>query len=254
MTALAPSIAELERLAYASWPAAEVRDLDGWRLRFTGGVTRRANSVWPNEGRNTTPLDARIQAVEDFYRERGQPARFQLSPLSQPGELDTELSTRGYAVDAPTSLQVADASVAARVPDGSIPVRIEAPLFDEWFEISGRRGRFVGTEDVYRYRALLERIGDRAQYALALDGKTPAAVGLLVVDGEWAGIFSMLTLEAHRRRGLARALVAALARQALARNAPRLYLQVELENAASRTLYAACGFSERYRYHYRLSS
>ena len=249
MTANAPAIEELERLAYASWPAAEVRELDGWRLRFTGGVTRRANSVWANEGRDTLELAARIAAVEKFYRERGQPALFQLSPLARPAGLDTELAARGYAVDAETSLQTADARVAATGLDGAKTVRIEPRLFDDWFEISGRRGRFVAAQDVYR--GLLERLGERALYALALEGGEPAAVGLLVIDGTWAGIFSMLTLAAHRRRGHANAIVRTMAETALARGIEHLYLQVERDNPAAVALYAACGFRERYRYHYR---
>ena len=36
---------------------------------------------------------------------------------------------------------------AARTVEGPIAVRIESRLFDEWFEISGRRGRFVGDAD-----------------------------------------------------------------------------------------------------------
>jgi ribosomal protein S18 acetylase RimI-like enzyme len=43
----------------------------------------------------------------------------------------------------------------------------------------------------------------------------------------------------------------AIARFALARGAARLYLQVEVENAAARALYARAGFVEAYRYHYR---
>jgi N-acetylglutamate synthase len=241
----------LERLAFESWPAAEVLDVDGWRLRHTGGVTRRANSVWTNEARGVEPLSGRISAVERFYRQRGQPPRFQLSPLAKPSALDAELASRGYGIEAPTSIQVADAGAAAAT-EVTARVRIEAPLFDDWFEISARRGRFRGVEDVYR--GLLDRLGDRAFYALAEDGGQPAAVGLLVIDRAWAGIFSMLTLEAHRRRGLGKALVHAMARHALGRGVERLYLQVELENEASRALYAACGFRERYRYHYRLST
>ena len=249
MTTNVPTIEQLERLAYASWPAAEVGDLDGWRLRFTGGVTRRANSVWANECRDTLPLDARIAEVERFYQERGQPALFQLSPLSRPARLDAELSARGYVVDAETSLQVADARTVAGEESGTGAVRVEPRLFDEWFEISGRRGRFVGAEDVYH--GLLERLGQRAHYALALEGGEPAAVGLLVIDVPWAGIFSMLTLPAHRRRGHAAAIVRAMARTAVARGVERLYLQVERDNDASLALYARCGFGERYRYHYR---
>jgi N-acetylglutamate synthase len=249
VTANAPAIEALERLAYASWPAAEVRELDGWRLRFTGGVTRRANSVWVNEGRDTPELAARIAAVEEFYRDRRQPALFQLSPLARPARLDAELAARGYAVDAETSLQTADARVAAAGVEGTKNVRTEPRLFEEWFEVSGRRGRFANAQDVYR--GLLERLGERAVYALAVDGGEPAAVGLLVIDGKWAGISSMLTLATQRRRGHANAIIRALAHNALARGVERLYLQVERGNPAALELYAARGFRERYRYHYR---
>ncbi len=41
-------VRHIEGLALRAWPAAEQQSLDGWRLRFNAGVTRRANSVsWP---------------------------------------------------------------------------------------------------------------------------------------------------------------------------------------------------------------
>ena len=45
---LPKSLAEvrrLEELAFRGWPALESRDLAGWRLRFSGGYTKRANSI-----------------------------------------------------------------------------------------------------------------------------------------------------------------------------------------------------------------
>lgn len=56
---------------------------------------------------------------------------------------------------------------------------------------------------------------------------------------------------ALRRRGAARALLHALAESARAEQMRELYLMVELENAPARALYAASGFRELYRYHYR---
>ena len=38
-------IRRLEELAFAGWPALESRDVAGWRLRFSGGYTKRANSI-----------------------------------------------------------------------------------------------------------------------------------------------------------------------------------------------------------------
>ncbi len=38
-------VRRLEELAFRGWPALESRDLDGWRLRFSNGYTKRANSI-----------------------------------------------------------------------------------------------------------------------------------------------------------------------------------------------------------------
>ena len=38
-------VRRLEELAFRSWPALETRDIAGWRLRFAGGYTKRANSI-----------------------------------------------------------------------------------------------------------------------------------------------------------------------------------------------------------------
>jgi predicted GNAT family acetyltransferase len=62
---------------------------------------------------------------------------------------------------------------------------------------------------------------------------------------------AMRTLVALRRRGVARALVAAVAAWGVARGATLMYLQVERDNAVARTLYEAIGFETRYAYHYR---
>jgi GNAT superfamily N-acetyltransferase len=136
----------------------------------------------------------------------------------------------------------------------ALPRGVEAlcadALSEEWFELSGRQGRFRG-EDVLVYRALLERLAGRATFALVrVDGRA-AAVGLGVLAPPWAGVFSMLTLPDQRGRRLGEAVLAAIARWAQGRGARRLFLQVESDNASARRLYARAGFVPRYAYHYR---
>ena len=43
------SMAGIEALMDAAWPAAEREESGGWVLRAASGVTQRANSVWPRE-------------------------------------------------------------------------------------------------------------------------------------------------------------------------------------------------------------
>ena len=246
-----PETLAIERAAFDAWPAAEVETLGGWRLRFNHGITNRASSVWPGPGRCELALHTRIAAVERFYAERGGPACFQLSPASDPPDLDDVLAARGYEVFAPVSVEVADLS---RVASAALVTGVEAQcsnaLFEEWFDVSGRRGRFRG-EAIAVYRALLERLHGRAGFALARRSGEAAAVGLAVAAPPWVGVFSMLTLPSHRRQRLGEAVLGAIARWAGERGAERMYLQVELDNAPARALYARTGFEPRYEYHYR---
>jgi ribosomal protein S18 acetylase RimI-like enzyme len=246
-------VGALEASAFAAWPAEQTETLDGWHLRFMHGVSRRANSVWPGAATGAWSIDERVDRVEQWYAARGLRAAFQLSPASRPAALDAALEARGYALDAPVSLQVASARVVAARP-ARVPARVTSTRTDDWFDLSARRSRFANVVDVYR--GLLDRIGPAARYAVAeVDGR-PAAVGLGVVGtalGEASmGIFSMLTLPAGRRRGAARAVLTALAARAVEEGVDRLYLQVERDNAPALALYRGASFREAYGYHYRV--
>src|SRR3954447_13283465 len=87
-------VRRLEELAFSSWPALESRDVAGWRLRFSGGYTKRANSI------NALGQDAQIggntlDALEAAYRERQQRPTWRLTPLAPPGVADL-LVRRGH--------------------------------------------------------------------------------------------------------------------------------------------------------------
>jgi ribosomal protein S18 acetylase RimI-like enzyme len=245
-------ILALELAAFEAWQAEEVIALGPWWLRFMHGVTNRANSVWAGPGEPPGGIERAIERAEAFYAARRLPAIFQITPVAD-ARLDVLLEARGYALIEPVSFQVADAAQVARLaqrPD--IRAHSDAHLAEEWFELSGRRGRFRGG-DVGVYRAFLERIAPRAGFASArsLGAAAPAAVGLTIVAPPLAGVFSMLSLPEQRRRGLGEAVLAELARFAASRGAERLYLQVEVANEPARALYARAGFVEAYRYHYR---
>jgi ribosomal protein S18 acetylase RimI-like enzyme len=239
----------LESAAFEAWQAEDVAVLGPWRLRFMHGVTSRANSVWAGPGEPARGFARAIDEVEAWYAARKLAPTFQLAPIADP-RLDALLGARGYAVVDPVSVQVADAARVAALPPRA-GTTCESALSEDWFALSGTRGRFHGTQ-VPVYRALLERIAPRAGFALARDELgNAAAVGLTIVQPPYAGVFSMLTLPEQRRRGHGAALLGELARFALACGASQLYLQVELENAGARELYARAGFVESHRYWYR---
>jgi ribosomal protein S18 acetylase RimI-like enzyme len=248
-------VSAIERAAFAAWPAEQVVGIGGWRIRFTGGVTRRANSVWTFEERGGAlsrgELGERIARAESFYRGQGVRPMFQVPTTA--GELDAELADCGYVVEAPVAVMTRTSSELL-VGEPSFAVTVESIASEDWFELSGRKGRFASVQPIYR--ALLDRMGNRACFALARDSSTGEAisVGLGVVDGRLCGISSMMTLPAHRGRGAAGAVLAALAAAAEGRDVRTLYLQVERSNPAAMSLYARLGFVERYGYHYRIAA
>jgi ribosomal protein S18 acetylase RimI-like enzyme len=67
-------------------------------------------------------------------------------------------------------------------------------------------------------------------------------------------VFCMATEPAARRRGVARAVLGALAEWSQQQAARGLYLQVERDNTAAQALYASLGFSRSHGYHFRIAS
>ena len=242
----------LDELAANAWPAEVVQNVDGWRLRFNGGVTQRANSVWPTECQGEFALEERIAMVEDFYTRRGMRARYQISPASLPGELDALLEQRGYAHVSDTRVQTASI----------LPVQVPRPyrfnvtvgtLIDAWMDTYAQAANMGAHERAMR-RGIVSRIGPRSGFALArlgnLDGQ-PVAVGLGVAERGWTGIFCMDTLPSFRRQGAATAILQALSEWGASCGAARMYLQVMADNAPAVALYARAGFTTLYSYHYR---
>jgi len=101
-------VGRLEELAFRGWPALESRDVAGWRLRFAGGYTKRANSI------NALTPDAEtdratIQGLETAYRTRGQTPIWRLSPLAPPALFDAVIdAVRGGADAAVPGLPISD--------------------------------------------------------------------------------------------------------------------------------------------------
>lgn len=242
----------LEELAMNAWPAAVVQMVDGWRLRYGQGVSRRINSVWPNEDGGQLPLAQKLALVEAFYARRGLPARFQITPAGLPPNLDALLTARGYTTDAPTDVQTATlAGVLAHAPAGAAPTITFLEQFDDGWYAAYRQ--IVALSDLAAEvrRHAWQHIGPPAGFALAWVDGVPAGAGMGVLERGWLGIFGMATRPEFRRQGIAMAIVYTLARWAAAHQAEQLYLQVMQRNTPALGLYQRLGFTTAYQYHYR---
>jgi GNAT superfamily N-acetyltransferase len=244
----------LDSLADRGWPAIERVELDGWSLRFSSGVTNRANSVLPSRPVTTMSIADAVDAVEREYAARELPAVFQLSEGAQYG-LAEGLAARGYVEHSPTAVLVASAEKVMG-PTGSSPIEIsDSPSeawLDLWWSVDGRGGDaeretarriLTGTPALYGTLHATDEAGGDA-------GGRPSCVARLALVDDWGGLFSLATHPAARRRGFARELVEALRAEARRRGVSRLWLQVMADNQAGLALYRELGFVQASSYSY----
>ncbi|MFC8363501.1 GNAT family N-acetyltransferase [Streptomyces griseorubiginosus] len=240
----AASYEELARITARGWRPVESERLGEWELRAAAGFTRRANSVLPL-GDPGLPLDEALAAVRRWYGERGLPAYVQAATGAAGTQevLCAELETRGWTREVTAELWTGGlAPVADRSGDGVVLSR-EADA--GWLARYQRKG-------VSEVALRVLGSGPSVWFATVPSEKAgaPAAIGRCVVDGRWAGFAAVEVDPALRRRGLASAVMAALAQRALEEGASAAWLQVESDNAGARALYERMGFSAHHAYHH----
>ncbi|MGY1720031.1 GNAT family N-acetyltransferase [Blastococcus sp. SYSU DS0552] len=246
MTASAPTrVVELERLAARTWRGFEEERFGDWLLRAGGGFTGRANSVLV-AGDPPGDLHSAVAAVAGWYADRG------LRPCAavpQPGaeDADAAFAAAGWVRDEDTLVLTGPAGPWS-APD--VPVLLADAPDDAWLAGYRHRGAALPTT-----AAAVLRNAERPVFASVRPdpGATRAAVVARgVVAGDWLVISAVTVDEPYRRRGLATAVMAALATEGrAARGARSCLLQVTASNAPALALYARLGFTEHHRYHYR---
>jgi len=254
---------ELERSAAAHWRGTQEQWLGEWLLRAADGFTGRANSALAL-GDPGVPVDAALDYVTGWYRARGLPAMIAVPlPLAADGRqgqdgqdgqdgLDAELTERGWATrPGPAFVMVADLPLAVTgsgLPAGA-EVAAEADPDAAWLA----RYHYRGTDTQPPVmREVLTSAQDQAFISIRTESEVLAIARLSIADG-WAGLTAVEVNPGHRRAGLGLAITAAACAEAVRRDVGRVFLQVEVGNAAARALYERCGFRYSHRYHYRMA-
>ena len=221
---------------------------DGWLLRLSRGKAKRARSVNPCFD-SSLPLDAKIRHCETLYAAHALPVLFRMTPFAKPVDLAPALAARAYVEFDPTLVQVARID-AARVTRPVAGVALEAASAIDFVEAAGRLRASTRPQRA----AHLERLACSPLPLHAIVARSEGdvvACGLVIQDERLAGIYDMMTADAHRRRGLATLIVDALLQWAAQRRATHAYLQVNEDNAPALAVYRRFGFATLYTYHYR---
>ncbi|MEU6945875.1 GNAT family N-acetyltransferase [Streptomyces sp. NPDC046316] len=242
----ATSFEELARTTARGWQPVESEALGGWTLRAAGGFTRRANSVLPL-GDPGLPLDQALARVRDWYGKRDLPAYVQTATGAEGTQelLCADLERHGWRSEVSAEVQVGGLAPIGDLDADVSRVRLARSVDDAWLRRYNRSG-VVGPH------VLSVLSSGPSVWFASVPGTEdiPAAIGRCVVDGRWAGFMAVEVDPAQRRQGLATAVMAALARQALGEGASAAWLQVEAENDAARSLYEGMGFAVHHHYHH----
>ncbi len=249
------------------WSGRRVEPLGGWLLRSGPARMMRGRSALV-AGDPGLPLLAAVDAVAGHYRGLGLTPAVQVSsalpwpskdgaplPTADEGStaLEELLAASGWAPQPWTVLALRPAArtgpACAAVP---APVRVTPSPDAAWFAASDHHGAPLTSGDLPP-----ERDGVALAYATALlpdqvagaAGIPGQAVGVArgALAQGWLGITCVSVDAAHRRRGVARALVTALETEL---DPGALYVQVVETNDAARSLWGALGFTDHSRYRF----
>jgi GNAT superfamily N-acetyltransferase len=205
------------------------------------------NYAIPDDGAQPTSAD--VAALAAAFRARGLVPRLEFLPSAAPA-VEAALLACGFHVEAHLAVMTCRAGEAVDLPaPGGIAVAV--PETDEdlrslriaQHSAFGVEDPEVGDDEVRRERASL---AGGALAVLARDEATGAVVGgggaTVPADGvtEIAGIGVLAT---HRRRGIAGAITAALARAAFAAGQTTVWLTPG--DAGAHRVYARAGFADR---------
>jgi N-acetylglutamate synthase len=236
----------IEETCFNAFPSLRQVLFGDWLLRFSAGLSRRANSANPLRS-EAAGMAAAIIAAEALYRAQGLPTIFRVPSIADPA-LDRELAARGYGSEGESCvLYGAIDALAASVDPG---VHLEEAPEPEWLLAMARLQNHTAAQRAI-YRRIVGAIAIPARFALlSIDGM-PAALAYGAIHDGLLCYESVITDPARRRQGCSRRVIASLAAWARDSGATGACLQVEAGNMPARALYHSFGLAERYRYHYR---
>jgi N-acetylglutamate synthase len=236
----------IEETCFNAFPSLKQVLSGAWLLRFSAGLSRRANSVNPLRP-DCPDIAAAIMAAEALYPTQGLPAIFRVPSIVDP-TLDRELARRGYTSEGESCVLHGPIDALAAAADPA--VRLLKSPEAEWLGAMARlQGHTPATSAIYR--RIVGAIAIPARFALLIEAGRPAALAYGAIHDGLLCYESVITDPHRRRQGCARRVVASLASWARDSGATGACLQVEAGNMPARALYRKFGLAELHRYHYR---
>lgn len=241
-------IERIERATLDAVRPQQVQELPGWLLPMDPGTVGRAHSAVPLQ--HVPPTVEELEGVAQCYVQNGWHPVLRLPDLPAWMPVNTQLLERGWHRSKPTCVMTAAVTLLAQRAVVVLPADVALHLTDsasaEWTAL------FLGpgmdpVDGASRARALARSHSTRF---LRVDwaGRT-VACGAVCFSQCTVSAHGLRTALSHRGRGLATAMLGAMASEAKVQGLSDAFLQVEASNPA-KALYERLGFEVAWQYAY----
>lgn len=245
---VAIDVGSLERATVQAVAPERLDDtVPGWLLPMDPGTVGRAQCAVPLS--HAEPDLALIDTIIERYQAHGFTPAWRLPDVPSFAAFHAALGHRGFTRRQPTLTQVvAVVELLARLPARSGPDAVLEERPDAaWLAMFLGEG-LDPVDGASRARALARAVGTR--YASLREQGATLACGAANFGHGWLGVHGMRTAAAQRGRGLAGAVMRAMALEAQGRGIERVFLQVDASNAPALSLYQRLGFQTAWGYAY----
>ncbi|MFX0165227.1 MAG: GNAT family N-acetyltransferase [Promethearchaeota archaeon] len=247
-------IRQFQEFLMNSWPAKHYFFLNGWIIRFTEGVTSRANSVFPIQYTgNQKTLVNDIKLVEKTYKAHNLKAVFTIPDFHEPKNLVEKLLKRGYQPYNHTSalgIKIKD------IQSKEVNKEFEYHIFNFRIkEISDFLAKFSKWDE--KDQNIIQKINQRIiipKKCYMLTKNTNEIIGTLLavlVPQGYLYVGDVFVHPDYRRQNIATSmLIKLLEKWAIPNEVKYIWLQVEKDNFKALNLYQKFGMKKIYDYYY----
>lgn len=241
----------IEEYTLNAWPALQTHIHDGWILRFADGYTKRSNSInaiYKGYDDNDN-IHKKIKHCEEIYSRSNLDVIFKITPFV-PAPLDHQLESQGYTILDHSSVQTLESLTDIKEPSIR-DIEISECLNDKWLELMSSLSGISESKKVVA-KKLLSGSKLIQGYFILYDNSIPVACGLGVVEGDYIGLYDIVTDKQYRNQGYGEQLILHILQWAKSIGVTKSYLQVVKNNVAANQCYSKLNYQEKYTYWYRL--
>lgn len=238
----------IEEYTLNAWPALQTLIHDGWILRFADGYTKRSNSINAIYNGNDDNIHMKIKDCEEIFSRSNLDVIFKITPFV-PASLDQQLESQGYIILDLSSVQTLESLIDIKKPSNR-DIEVSECLNDKWLELMSS---LSGLSDINKSitQKLLSGSKLRQGYFTLYDNSVPVACGLGVVEGDYIGLYDIITDKHNRNKGYGEQLILHILHWAKSIGVTKSYLQVVKNNVAAIQCYKKLNYKEKYTYWYR---